>query len=200
MAIVTTTVDLLRHGEPVGGSRIRGQRDDGLSERGWAQMQAATEGRGPWEVIVSSTLTRCAAFAAELAEQRDVPLELDGRFQERGYGAWEGRTHAEIEAKQPGSLLRFRVDPVEHSPAGAEPLPEFRARVLEAWEDLQARHAGRQVLLVAHAGVMRVVIGEVLATPITRLFRLDVPHAALVRVEIERNGTSVLPRLKLQPF
>jgi len=31
----TTTIDLLRHGEPVGGKRYRGQIDDPLSEKGW---------------------------------------------------------------------------------------------------------------------------------------------------------------------
>ena len=38
-----TTIDLIRHGEPVGGRRYRGGRmDDPLSEKGWAQMS----GRG----------------------------------------------------------------------------------------------------------------------------------------------------------
>lgn len=199
MAVSTTTVDLLRHGEPVGGARIRGQRDDALSERGWAQMRAATDGRGPWAAVVSSTLSRCAAFAAHVAGQGVLPLELDPRLQERGYGSWEGRTRVDIETEHPGSLARFRADPLARSPVGAEPLEGFRSRVLQAWEELQAKHTGKQVLLVGHAGVMRVIIGEVLAIPLARLFRLDVPHAALVRVEIERNGADSLPRLQLQP-
>ena len=36
-----TTIDLIRHGEPVGGRKYRGQTDDPLSEKGWAQMWAA---------------------------------------------------------------------------------------------------------------------------------------------------------------
>lgn len=192
-------MDLLRHGEPVGGSRIRGQRDDALSERGWAQMRAATDDRGPWAVVASSTLARCAAFGADLAAQRALPLELDPRLRERGYGVWEGRSRAEIETEHPGSLARFRADPLACSPAGAEPLEDFRSRVLGAWGELQARHAGKQVLLVGHAGVMRVIIGEVLAIPLAHLFRIDLPHAALIRVDIERNGADPLPRLQLQP-
>jgi alpha-ribazole phosphatase/probable phosphoglycerate mutase len=34
-----TTLDLLRHGESVGGRKYRGQTDDPLSEKGWAQMR-----------------------------------------------------------------------------------------------------------------------------------------------------------------
>ena len=34
-----TIIDLLRHGEPLGGSRYRGNRiDDPLTEKGWRQM------------------------------------------------------------------------------------------------------------------------------------------------------------------
>ena len=33
-----TVIDLIRHGEPVGGRRYRGHIDDPLSERGWQQM------------------------------------------------------------------------------------------------------------------------------------------------------------------
>ena len=57
-----TWVDLLRHGEPVGGSRYRGQVDDALSEKGWQQMWQAVAGRGDWQQIITSPLQRCQAF------------------------------------------------------------------------------------------------------------------------------------------
>ncbi|MHB1590203.1 MAG: histidine phosphatase family protein [Sulfuricella sp.] len=37
----STTIDLIRHGEPVGGRRYRGRTDDPLSEKGWNQMWTA---------------------------------------------------------------------------------------------------------------------------------------------------------------
>ena len=36
---IVTRIDLIRHGEPVGGRRYRGQIDDPLSEKGWKQMR-----------------------------------------------------------------------------------------------------------------------------------------------------------------
>ena len=36
-----TTIDLLRHGEPVGGRMLRGATDHPLSETGWQQMTDA---------------------------------------------------------------------------------------------------------------------------------------------------------------
>ena len=87
-----TTIDLIRHGEPVGGSKYRGQTDDPLSEKGWAQMRAALVGHQPWEVVVTSPLVRCRAFAEELAARLALPLEVDARLMEIGFGEWEGRT------------------------------------------------------------------------------------------------------------
>ena len=36
-----TTIDLLRHGEPVGGRMLRGSTDHPLSETGWQQVTDA---------------------------------------------------------------------------------------------------------------------------------------------------------------
>ena len=41
--------DLLRHGEPVGGRKYRGQIDDPLSDKGWNEMRNATAKRHDWD-------------------------------------------------------------------------------------------------------------------------------------------------------
>src|SRR3569833_5018 len=90
----STVVELLRHGEPVGGTRIRGQSDDPLSERGWQQMWQAAGEAAPWQAIITSPLLRCAAFARALAERHGLPVQVEPRFKEIGFGAWEGHTPA----------------------------------------------------------------------------------------------------------
>ena len=86
-----TIVDLLRHGEPEGGQMFRGAVDDPLSPRGWDQMRTAVGDYREWDAIVSSPLVRCAAFAGELAERLDRPLEIVREFSEISFGVWEGR-------------------------------------------------------------------------------------------------------------
>ena len=92
-----TLFDLLRHGEPVGGSRYRGQIDDPLSERGWQQMWEAVDAVTCWQRIVTSPLLRCREFALQLGERLDIPVHAEARFREVGFGEWEGRTRAELE-------------------------------------------------------------------------------------------------------
>ncbi len=190
-----TTVDLLRHGEPVGGRRYRGQTDDPLSEKGWSQMRAAVGDRRDWQAIVSSPLSRCEAFARELAARHGIALETDARLKEIGFGVWEGRTPEELTSEDAGLLSRFLDDPIVHAPAGAESLTDFRTRVAAAWDDLLKRHGGKQVLLVGHAGVVRMVLSLVLDIPLPRVFRLHVPNASLTRVRIEQHGSRIFPQL-----
>ena len=55
---ITTTIDLLRHGDVEGGRKYRGQLDDPLSELGWQQLRSATSKKQNWQHIVSSPLFR----------------------------------------------------------------------------------------------------------------------------------------------
>lgn len=189
-----THIDLIRHGEPEGGKRYRGQIDDPLSERGWRQMWDAVGDRAPWQQIVTSPLARCHAFAAALAARHALPLAVDARLMEIGFGRWEGRTADELRAEDPEQLARFYHDPVNARPAGAEPLAAFQARVRAGFADLVQAYPQRHVLVVTHAGVMRAVVAHVLGAPIEALYRIDVAYAALTRIRLdgERPPTLVM--------
>ncbi len=192
---VTTLVDLMRHGEPVGGSRYRGQMDDPLSSTGWAQMRAAVGQHRPWDAILSSPLSRCLDFAQELAGNTGLPLEIDERLMEIGFGVWQGKTHDEVTQFDPGLQQRFFRDPMSHRPEGAEGLGDFRLRVLSAWNDILNRHAGRHILMVCHAGVIRMVLAHILEIPLSNLFRIKVGNASLTRIECAEQGEEFLGQL-----
>lgn len=189
---MSTTLDLMRHGEPVGGRKYRGQIDDPLSEKGWAQMHAAVGDAQPWTQIVSSPLIRCREFAETLAGRHGLPLSCDARLMEVGFGEWEGKSAAEIEQDAPGSLDRFKSDPINARPAGAEPLVEFHARVAAGLEDVLARHAGQHVLVVGHAGVIRMAFAWALHIPLAQAYRVEVATASLTRLRIDSGRASLV--------
>jgi alpha-ribazole phosphatase/probable phosphoglycerate mutase len=185
---ISTTLDFLRHGEPVGGKKYRGQTDDPLSEKGWAQMRAATAGEQPWTAIVSSPLSRCRAFADSLATSLALPLQLDARLAEVGFGTWEGRTAEQLKQDDPDRIFNFKRDPVGNRPQGAEPLADFFARVVAAYEDVHQHHAGQHVLVVAHAGVIRMAICHALGLPPEQAYRINVGSAGMARIRVEINA------------
>lgn len=185
---MTVYLELLRHGETEQGGGLRGSLDDALTAAGWAQLRAAVVGAGPWDRLVSSPLQRCARFAAELAEQRGLPLSLEADLQELHFGAWEGRSAAELMQTDADALGRFWTDPYAFTPPGGEPLLAFEARVLGALQRLQARHAGERLLLITHGGVMRLLLAGARGLPPADLLQVDVLHAQRFRLQLDRFG------------
>ena len=177
-----TTIDLIRHGQPQGGKKYRGWIDDPLSDVGWAQMRAAVATEQPWDAIITSPLRRCHAFATELGAHMGFAVATDERLKEVGFGSWEGQTGEQIRASDPTALRRFYRDPVEARPDGAEPLADFQQRVTEALQDVQRQYAGRHVLLVTHAGVIRAAIAYTLIAPLATIYRINVDNAAFTRL------------------
>jgi alpha-ribazole phosphatase/probable phosphoglycerate mutase len=189
---MSVTLDLMRHGEPVGGRKYRGQLDDPLSEKGWAQMHAAVGDQVPWTRIVSSPLTRCRAFSEVMAERHNLPLAFDPRLQEVGFGVWEGKTAAEIELETPGTLARFKSDPVHARPAGAEPLASFQARVAAGLDMVVSHSPDQHVLVVGHAGVIRMALAWALHIPLQHAYRIEVASASLTRLRFSKGRASLI--------
>lgn len=190
-----TTIDLLRHGEPLGGRKFRGSVDDPLSEKGWVQMRAAVGDHCPWQAIVSSPLVRCADFAHEIAERHGLPLSLDEGLREISFGAWDGRAVADVQAEQPEALNRFWQDPENHPPCHAEPFEQFHNRVAATWATILERAYGRQVVVITHGGVIRMILCHILEIPLRRFWRLHVPYAGLSRIKMRRLGEEVEPQV-----
>jgi alpha-ribazole phosphatase/probable phosphoglycerate mutase len=178
-------IDLIRHGEPEGGRKYRGQSDDPLNERGWQQMWAAVGAARPWRRILTSPLSRCQAFAAALSKEMGSPLAEDKRLMEIGFGVWEGHTVDEIRTFDETTLFGFWQDPENNRPEGAETLTGFAERVSAAFNEHTAHPEDSPLLVVAHAGVMRRVIAEVLGMELHNMYRLQIPYAGIVRLRGE---------------
>ena len=193
--VVTTTIDLIRHGEPVGGRKYRGQIDDPLSDKGWTQMREAVADYRSWDAIISSSLSRCIDFARELGQRIGVDVNADSRLMEIGFGEWEGRTASDLEQEEPGQVQRFLIDPLNNTPPGAETLVEFEARIIGAWNDVLQQYRGQHILLVGHAGMIRMILRHVLDMPIDRMFRIQVANAAITRIRVDGEGVDAFSRL-----
>jgi probable phosphoglycerate mutase len=185
-----TIVDFLRHGEPVGGRRFRGSGvDDALSETGWRQMWKAVGDQTPWTRVLCSPLQRCEAFARALAERHRLPLRVDDRFREVGFGVWEGFSPADIERDDPEAYAAFYRDPLRNRPQGSETLESFGARVAQALEQAFAEASGEHVLVVAHAGVIRAVLGVTMQSDPIAWYRTRIDNAGVTRLRRDAYGT-----------
>lgn len=185
---MSRVIDLLRHGDTGLGPCFCGRLDPPLSARGWQQLQAALPPTADWAAIISSPLQRCAAFARQLAETRQRPLQLETDLQELAFGDWEGCSPAEVAARQPEWLERFWHDPWQTPPPAGERLQHFEARILAVLKRL-LHQPDRQspLLIITHGGVIRLLLARARGLERTALLQVDVPHAARFRLVLDQS-------------
>ena len=153
-----TRIIAIRHGETSWNvdTRIQGHLDIPLSANGrWQaeRLAAALKGES-LAAIYASDLTRAWETAQYLGRAQGLAVIKEMGLRERGFGDFQGKTFAEIEALLPEQSQRWRKRDPEFSPHGGESLMALRSRVISATERLAALHPGEQIAVVGHGGVM----------------------------------------------
>jgi alpha-ribazole phosphatase len=179
---------LIRHAEAEESVRGRcyGSHDVGLSARGVGQCAelAAALADERLQRVVSSPRIRAVETARAVAEPHGVDVEVDARLRELDFGAFEGRTYDEIAAEHPELYAAWMTTPTEVTFPGGECYDDLRSRALAALADLRRAHVeGGGVAVVAHGGIVRALVAEILDVPAARIFRLDVEPASVAIVE-----------------
>ncbi len=196
MSIVPhTIIDLMRHGETISGSCYLGCTDSVLSEKGWQQMRGASLGYAPWDIIISSSLKRCSVFAEELSMVNNIPLIIESAIQEINFGDFEGKTAKQLLQLDPQAIKSFWDDPINNTPPNGEHYGVFKKRILSAWRTILIKVINKHVCMISHAGVIRTIVQNVLEMPDSKLFRLDIKHGGITRIELTGNAMEAMPRL-----
>ena len=188
-----TYVDLLRHGDTVGGACFRGSSDDPLTELGWRQLWIAIEkNESCWDRIITSPLVRCADFSKSLGQKLSIPVIHDEQFKEMHFGAWEGCSASDLMTMDADALSKFWNDPVSYTPPQAEPLLDFERRVMSGWQNILSRYSGERILLITHGGVIRLLLCHIHQRPLPRILEIEVGHASMhgTRVDHANNCTN----------
>jgi len=157
-----TRIIAIRHGETAWNvdTRVQGQLDIALNERGHWQALRAAHALADESIaaIYSSDLVRACATAQTIAEHASSdtarPVQLRTGLRERKYGAFEGLTYAQIASQWPDDSRRWRQRDPNFAPDGGETLVQLRERVRNTVNALANQHPGKQIVLVAHGGVL----------------------------------------------
>ena len=182
-SLTPTRLYLVRHGQVADGhtDRYHGNNDIGLSDNGVRQFEdlAAQLTGVPLAGIYASDLTRALIGAEIISRGRNLLPQTIPEFREIHFGAWEGLSFTEIAARYPAELeARFR-DLTSFRIPGGESLLDVSARVLPRLNDLINQHLQQTFIIVAHAGVNRVILSEALGLSLDHLFRLDQSYGCL---------------------
>jgi alpha-ribazole phosphatase len=182
-SLTATRLYLVRHGQVADGhtDRYHGNNDIGLSPNGVRQLEElAVQLHGvDLAGVYASDLTRALTGAAIISRGRKVAPQALPEFREVHFGLWEGLSFTEIAERYPAELEARFQDLTSFRIPGGESLTDVRDRVLPRLNELIGRHHGQAFLVVAHAGVNRVILSEAMGLSLEHLFRLDQSYGGL---------------------
>lgn len=186
---------LLRHGavQPLGeGKHYIGHKDLPLNEVGRAQAHwwADYFSKAGLKEIYSSDLSRCLETARVIGGCCSLEPIVRTDLREICLGEWEGQTFENIKTRHP-EAFRHRGDHIaEHRPPGGESFRDVHTRVWPIFHEMTRRKGG-DILIVSHAGVIRVIMCAVLGMPLENLFSIAQDCGALNIIEKKQKGYRV---------
>jgi broad specificity phosphatase PhoE len=195
LPMTSTHLWLLRHAEVEDRyHRVFGGRlDMGLSPTGLQQAEALGRwlAHQTWDAIYASPMKRAQQTLAAVARNgAPRPIAVEG-FREVDFGDWTGLTWEEV-------LHKHQVqawDWLNHLEAGTVPNGEtgaaFRARIEPDLLRIIRQHAGGTVAIVAHGGVIRMMLAVLLELSLAKTAAFDIEYASATHVELRPHGAEV---------
>jgi broad specificity phosphatase PhoE len=169
----------VRHGESVANAQgvLCGLVNSPLSPLGVAQAQAAREQLPlDLDLCLCSDLRRAVQTAELLTDS--LPIQQHPQLRERNMGQWAGKDKAALRAS--GAFARMRT--WQGAPEGGESYQTLHQRLLPFLAQLPTH--GPRVLLVAHGGVIRVLLAQVDRLLEQATGRQSVPNASPITRQI----------------
>lgn len=191
-----TLLCIVRHGETAWNAegRVQGQTDVPLSEVGLAQARALAAALAGvrFGALYSSDLARCRQTAAPLGRALGLEARTEPMLRERHYGIFETLTYAEAKVRFPEDYARLRAKDPEFDFRGGESLRGFFERSIRCLEAIAAAHAGEEVLVVTHGGVLEMAYRRACGLGLSEKRDFEIPNAALNRISIRGGDWRVL--------
>jgi probable phosphoglycerate mutase len=183
---------LLRHGsiQSTGDhKRYIGQLDLPLSDigRGQALRWADYFANRKLEAIVCSDLSRCRETAAIIGDRCALRPRPYPALREIDLGAWDGKRFDTIKTRFPDDFQKRGQQIADHRPPGGESFRDLQHRVEPFFEQQTRQHPG-PILMVTHAGVIRVLLCRLLGMPLANLFAIGQSYGTLTIVAKRTGG------------
>jgi broad specificity phosphatase PhoE len=173
----------LRHGEIKSNLRriYAGRNEEKLTLRGRQQAKEAALKLRDFRIdtVYSSPLPR----AIETAEIIGVcickkPI-IEDSFNELVLGPWESKTEEEIARNFPKEWAIWNTRPADFVLKGRETLRDLLQRVLKGIEKIRVNNRGKNVVVVTHVSVIRVLLIQTRKLDLNIYKTLEIPHGKI---------------------
>jgi broad specificity phosphatase PhoE len=161
-----TLLSTVRHGLTAlnRDKRVGGRYDAPLIEEGRRQAREANgsfDGT-PFDVVISSPLSRALETAEIIAGVRREDIIVDDESTERSFGEMEGLTPAQVRERLP-QVRYVRIGHVDYSlnPPAGETFEQLHERARRFLERTLEFHSGKNILLFGHENFLQQLHGVI---------------------------------------
>ena len=173
---------VVRHGETIWNveRKVQGITDIPLTEKGMKEAEELQELISTLniDVVISSPLERARETAKILVDFK-LPINTDDRIKERDWGMNEGALIDAVDRWDCWDVvLNTKVQNIEC-------VQDFMYRVSNFIEEIKIKHKDKNVLIVTHSAVSRVIhylLGTIPED--ANLSRIDIPNLRIIEYKI----------------
>lgn len=173
---------VVRHGETIWNQekRVQGITDIPLSDKGIEEAKELKELVKSLniDVVISSPLKRARDTARILIDSK-LPINTDDRIKERDWGMNEGALIDDVDRWDCWDvILNTKVQNIEC-------IQDFMYRVSSFIEEIKEKHKDKNVLVVTHSAVIRVIHYMLGTIPEDgNLSRINIPNLRIIEYKI----------------
>jgi alpha-ribazole phosphatase len=191
MADIVTRWWLMRHAPVIGAhGRIYGQDDLDCDCSDTALFAAVARQLPAEPVWLVTPLRRTQATLAALRQTAAAAPIGEAQFAatepglvEQHFGAWQGRSYAELEAQDGEAYRRFWQAPADETPPQGESFRDVVRRVGQTLRHRGVLHAGRDIVAISHGGAIRAALAVMLDLAPARALSFVIEPCSLTRFD-----------------
>lgn len=131
-----------------------------------------------FDLIISSPSQRCQL----LAKYFQFNYTIDERIKEMNFGDWELQKWIDIPEDE---INLWYEDFINIKATNGENLLEMQNRVSEFWNELISNENSKKVLIVSHAGVIRLILQSILQFPLENMFSIHIDYGRKTIIEVK---------------
>ncbi|KER02448.1 adenosylcobalamin/alpha-ribazole phosphatase [Photorhabdus temperata] len=186
---------LVRHGQTEANLSgvFCGMTDVELTETGINQARQVARylSAVTFSQAISSMLQRARHTAEIILADRRLSAGINAQLNEMHFGAWEMRHHHDLQYEDAEAWAAWLAYWQQASPTGGETFPAFAARIENVAQQLLKQENQDNLLLVAHQGVLGLLLARLLAMPPSAMWHFHFEQGAYSVVEIHHGFTTL---------
>jgi broad specificity phosphatase PhoE len=186
---------MIRHGEIASNIKkiYAGSSDEELSGKGIYQAEQAAVRLKNYHIhaLYTSPMKRALETAQIIGGKIGKKPVIHTAFREMEMGPWEGLSEDDIHRQFPTEWLLWQTRPADVNLPGRETLEELLHRVLQGVRSIYRNSKNRNILVITHVSVIRVLLIWHAGYSVNRYRTISVPNAGIFEIKIDTT-TSLL--------